>query len=70
MKTLIERELSQEVGKEQSLYGPDPLLIRKQGLRQNNSRDIHEYKSKIKDQRYMNHAINRIAMELMHFLVK
>lgn len=70
MKTLLEKHLSQDINRDQISFGPDPLLARKQGGQRADSRDIHEYKSKIKDQRYMDHAIDRIAMELMHFLVK
>ncbi len=49
-------------------YGPDPVLMKKIGARDYRSRDLSYYKKKIKDREYMDHAINRIAMELSHFL--
>ncbi|MBL8021642.1 MAG: hypothetical protein JNM27_18365 [Leptospirales bacterium] len=66
MKTLVEAEetLLEEY------VGPDPLLMKKRGLPIQGPRDIKAYKKKIKDATYMDHAINRIAMELMHFLVR
>jgi len=66
MKTLLDRENSVP-GEE---FGPDPILMRKKGLPNPHPRDISEYKKKITDDSYMEHAIDRIAMELMHFLSK
>lgn len=66
MKTLVEEEetlLAETVG-------PDPLLMKKRGIPVQGPRDIKAYKKKIRDDVYMDHAINRIAMELMHFLVR
>ena len=51
-------------------FGPDPLLIKKKGESNPYPQNVSEYKKKIHDSRYMEHAINRIAMELMHFLSK
>jgi hypothetical protein len=66
MKTLLKRETN--VGSER--YGPDPVLLRKKGLVDDRPRDIASYKQRIVDESYLDHAINRIAMELSHFLVK
>ncbi len=66
MKTLLARDLR---GREEG-FGPDPLLLKKRGLSDIRSRDISEFKKKILDDKYMDHAINRIAMELSHFLLR
>ena len=66
MKTLLEQDLSVPGNG----HGPDPILLRKKGMTQPIPRDITEYKKKILDDSYMEHAIDRIAMELMHFLSK
>ena len=66
MKTLLDQDNSVQGGR----YGPDPVLMKKKGLSQPIPRDISEYKKKIRDDNYMEHAINRIAMELSHFLSK
>jgi len=66
MKTLLKRELEHSSEK----FGPDPILLRKKGLSNSNPKDIETYKQKIVDDDYLDHAINRIAMELSHFLVK
>ena len=50
-------------------YGPDPVLLKKQGM-PSESRNIEVYRQKIADEDYLNHAINRIAMELSHFIAK
>jgi len=50
-------------------YGPDPVLMKKKGL-PSDERNIADFKKKIKDDNYMDHAIDRIALELMHFLAK
>lgn len=66
MKETLEKD--REVLDEE--FGYDPVVLRKQGITVNDRRDISEYKRKIIDDRYMEHAINRIAMELSHFLSK
>lgn len=66
MKETLEKD--REVLDEE--FGYDPVVLRKQGIILNHHRDISEYKKKIIDERYMEHAINRIAMELSHFLAK
>ena len=66
MKTLLEKDY---VNNERA-FGPDPLLYRKQGLGSTLSRNILEYKKKINDEKYIQYAIDKIALELMHFLVK
>ena len=63
MKTLLEKSASGRLG-------PDPVLLKKRGLSDSNPRNISDYKERIKDKDYMEHAIDRIAMELMHFLAK
>ena len=65
MKTLLEKDLALE----SPGYGPDPVLMKKKGT-PNIDRDIKDFKKKIRDKEYMDHAINRIAMELMHFLAR
>ncbi len=66
----MESHHKQDLKQSEERFGPDPLLYRKQGLQGSLSRDILGYKRKIEDQQYMEYAIDRIAMELMHFLVK
>ena len=63
MKTLLEKSAS-------GRFGPYPVLLKKRGLSDSNPRNISDYKERIKDKDYMEHAIDRIAMELMHFLAK
>ncbi|MCR9144547.1 MAG: hypothetical protein RIF32_06590 [Leptospirales bacterium] len=65
MRTLLEEDLALE----SPGYGPDPVMMKKKG-QPNLSRDITDFKKKIRDKKYMDHAINRIAMELMHFLAR
>ena len=67
MKTLQRRQTPSR-GNEG--FGPDPLLQRKKGLKDTLSRDVLDYKDKIEDAGYMRYAIDKIALELMHFLVK
>ena len=66
MKTL----LKQEVSLQWEDFGPDPILMKKSGNSDPRPRDISEYKKKIVDEKYLDHAIDRIAMELSHFLAK
>ncbi len=66
MKETLEKD--REVLDEE--FGYDPVVLRKQGIMSNHHRDISSFKRKIIDDRYMEHAINRIAMELSHFLAK
>ncbi len=49
-------------------FGPDPVLMKKIGAQDFRPRDLKYFKKKILDKDYMDHAINRIAMELSHFL--
>lgn len=71
MKTLLRRETDIEIGPEPEMdFGPDPVMLRKRGLKQFASRDINDFKSRINDDAYLTHAIDRIAVELMHHLVK
>lgn len=48
----------------------DPMILKKKGLEYFKKRDISYYKKKIIDENYMDHAIQRIAMELSHFILK
>ena len=48
----------------------DPLLLKKQGQKKALNQDINDYKTKIQDEKYINYAIDKIALELMHFLIK
>jgi hypothetical protein len=49
-------------------YNPDPKILKKKGQ----SRDISDryelYKRKISDPKYLNYAIDKLALELTHFL--
>ncbi len=48
----------------------DPAILKKQGILYLQKKDLSYYRKKIVDENYMDHAINRIAMELMHFILK
>lgn len=50
-------------------YGPDPLLMRKTGQKKKRA-GVGEYKRRLDDDQYLDHAIDKIAQELSHFLVK
>ncbi len=54
----------------ESEYGPDPVILRKRGLARNTHSKFELYKKKLNDPYYMEFAINKIAMELTHFLSK
>ncbi len=66
----METLLGKQETRNEDYLGLDPLLCKKKGLREASFKNILNYKSKLKDQQYMEHAIDKIAMELMHFLVK
>ena len=66
MNTLLKKEFPESAGG----FRSDPLLHKKKGLRDALPRDILNYKNKVEDKNYMNYAINKIAVELMHFIVK
>ncbi|MDX1959202.1 MAG: hypothetical protein SFU98_11555 [Leptospiraceae bacterium] len=51
-------------------FGPDPIMLRKRGNARNVKSRYSLYKQKINDPNYMEYAINKIAMELTHFLSK
>lgn len=67
MKTLFEEN---RILQSDRKYGPDPVLMKKKGVARPQERDITYYKERIRDKKYIEHAINRIAMELSHFLSK
>ncbi len=48
----------------------DPLVLKKQGIAFFKKKDISYYKKMIIDEKYIDNAINRIAMELSHFILK
>lgn len=52
------------------LFGPDPVILRKRGLQYTKMKKFSNYKNKIDDPSYMDFAINKIALELSHFLTK
>jgi hypothetical protein len=54
----------------ESEYGPDPIILRKRGLARNIRNKFELYKQKVDDPSYMDYAINKIALELTHFLSK
>lgn len=64
MKALEEEVL----GSYKESFGPDPVLMKKIGATDQRPNDLDYYKKKIKDKKYIDHAIHRIAMELSHFL--
>lgn len=64
METLLKKDISVR----RDGFGPDPIILRKKGLPNPNPQNISKHKKKISDKAYMEHAIDRIAMELMHFL--
>lgn len=49
-------------------YGPDPVILRKRGAARKLEKKFELYKKKIEDKGYMDFAINKIALELTHFL--
>ncbi|HMV79952.1 MAG TPA: hypothetical protein PL048_21200 [Leptospiraceae bacterium] len=50
---------------------PEPIMIRKRGSQKNTAEPVFAaYKKKIEDPAYMDYAINKIALELTHFLSK
>lgn len=51
-------------------YGPDPMILRKRGISRVAREKFELYKKKIEDPDYMEYAINKIAVELTHFLSK
>ncbi|MDF3821511.1 hypothetical protein P3G55_16520 [Leptospira sp. 96542] len=51
-------------------FGPDPVLLRKRGMSQTMQQKFKNYKEKIDDPAYMDYAINKIAMEISHFISK
>ena len=51
-------------------FGPDPVILRKKGLGATAKKKFTYYKQKVDDPGYMEFAINKIAMELSHFLSK
>ncbi|GIX43395.1 MAG: hypothetical protein KatS3mg129_3128 [Leptospiraceae bacterium] len=68
-KSNIRKNLKNEKWEEE-LEDLDPLVLKKQGITYFQKKDISYYKKKIIDEKYMEHAINRIAMELSHFILK
>lgn len=50
-------------------FGPDPLMMRKTGQKRSRVK-IATFKKRLKDERYIDHAIDKIAQELTHFLSK
>ncbi|EPG67047.1 hypothetical protein ACE5IS_12610 [Leptospira wolffii] len=50
-------------------FGPDPVILRKRGV-PIKKRKFEDYKKKIEDENYIDFAIDKIAMELSHFLSK
>lgn len=51
-------------------FEQDPMVLKKQGIEYFRKKDISYYKKKIIDENYLEHAIQRIAMELSHFILK
>lgn len=55
---------------EMDKFGPDPIILRKQGVSNSEKKKFDLYKKRLDDPSYMDFAINKIAMELSHFLSK
>ena len=53
-----------------STFGPNPIILRKRGIYRDMQNKYDLYKRKIEDPGYMEFAINKIAVELTHFLSK
>ncbi len=51
-------------------FGPDPVLLRKSGKSQKQKKKSETYRKRIEDPKYMDYAINKIAVELLHFIQK
>ncbi|TGN08268.1 hypothetical protein [Leptospira ilyithenensis] len=51
-------------------FGPDPVLLRKRGMASTIEKKSSTYKKKVNDPAYMDYAINKIAMEISHFISK
>jgi hypothetical protein len=51
-------------------FGPDPVLLRKRGMSATIPKKFTNYKKKVDDPAYMDYAINKIAMEISHFITK
>lgn len=51
-------------------FGPDPIILRKKGVQAVANKKFDLYKKRLDDPNYMDFAINKIAMELSHFLSK
>lgn len=69
-KDFEKKEIAQKENGIPATEFEDPLLLKKQGLPYFRKKDISYYKKLIGDERYMDHAIRRIAMELSHFLFR
>ena len=52
-----------------NLMKKDDREIR-QGISNKNSNRIKEYRDRISDESYLDHAINKIATDLSHYLTK
>ncbi|ASV11543.1 MULTISPECIES: hypothetical protein [Leptospira] len=50
-------------------FGPDPVILRKRGMPVK-KRKFEDYKKKLEDPSYIDFAIDKIAMEISHFLSK
>lgn len=52
-------------------FGPDPVMLRKSGRTDKSKKKKSEtYKNRIEDPMYMDFAIDKIAVELLHFIAK
>ena len=51
-------------------FGPDPILLKKRGINRKVSDKYDVYKKRINNPIYVDYAINKIAVELTHFLSK
>lgn len=51
-------------------FGPDPVMLRKSGQSSKIVKRSEAYKKRLEDPTYMDFAIDKIAVELLHFISK
>ncbi|MCG9874244.1 MAG: hypothetical protein O9346_03240 [Leptospiraceae bacterium] len=64
-KLSIQGNLAESTG-----FGPDPVMLRKSGQSSKIIKKSESYKKRILDPNYMDFAIDKIAVELLHFISK
>ena len=64
-KLSIQGNLAESTG-----FGPDPVMLRKSGQSSKIIKKSESHKKRILDPNYMDFAIDKIALELLHFISK